>query len=1315
MSNRVVWLTVLLLALGISTDAVQADLIGYWPFHEGQGTQTADVTGNGNDGTFNGEVEWVPGYDGSAVRFDTAGERIVIGPLDPTAENNAMTLAAWIKWEGQDHSIEQQGIIGKRLGWDPGTNVKWYWQTNPAGDLLFRADSAEGGTGLWWGNGRIASYPNEWIHVALTWDNGTAVQYVNGEEVDSGDISFIDTADDTPVTIGCVDSTNNETFVGTIDEARIYSHALSAQEIQIAMLPGAGPKSATSPNPNDGASNVPQDVVLSWTAGEYADTHKVYFGTSFDDVNDATGAPGQTGTTFDPDGLLEFNKTYFWRVDEVNAPPDATVYKGAVWSFTVEPFAYPITNIAATASSSAPNQGPENTVNGSGLDASDQHSTTATDMWLSDAAGPQPTWIQYEFDKAYVLLEMWVWNSNQLIELSIGLGARDVTIEYSQDGEVWSPLDNVEFAQAPGDTGYAHNTTVDLQGVFAKYIRLTINSNWLDILDQYGLSEVRFFQIPVQATDPEPASGASDVALDVVLDWRTGREAVLHDVYFSSDEQAVIDGTAFLDRVSETSYQVGPLEYGKIYYWKVNEVNEAAATTSWEGDVWDFSTTEYMTVDDFESYSAENPIWESWLDGLGFGASGSPGFNPGNGTGSAVGDDTTPSFTEETIVHGGNQSMPLSYNNSKPGFANYSETEHTLDQTADWTTSGLTQFSLWFRGYPGSVGSFVEEPAGTYTMTGSGTDITGTADEFHFAYKMLNGAGSIVAKVESIDNTNEWAKAGVMIRETLEPESAHAMTFVTPAQGVVYEYRISTGAENAGAAGQQTGITAPYWVKIDRSIAGTFTASHSTNGTTWQPLGIPVNIQMSANVYIGLAVTAHDAALTCEAVFSNVTTSGSVSGQWTNQDIGILANDPEQMYVALADSAGTLGVVAHEDPGATQISTWTQWSIELTEFSDQGVNLAGIQKIMLGIGDRSNPVAGGSGKMFIDDIAVGNPVAAREAENLLVNGGFETGELDPWIGGGNVGSVMTVVDELVGVEIPEDPIEGDYCLHIVVEEKGENTWDSQLKYMNLVFEAGKVYTLSAYIKSDDEMQVRLNPQLSEDPWTSYGAQTFTTTNEWQEYHITTPPMTETVFPANLDFHFNYSVGELWIDDVKFYEGEPYSPPPSGAIMLGDFEGDFDGWWERDATLSLSTTGATVGAQAMQVDGPGDWHMNALLDLKPHRVALSQPGATITADVTAFDADMATTWMNVEMVINGQDNDDNGPNNNIGWQSLGSHAVTRDGQPQTLTWELPESLTTAISAVDDNISWFELVLVSNLDAASVTKFYIDNIQLVIPGP
>lgn len=191
-------------------------------------------------------------------------------------------------------------------------------------------------------------------------------------------------------------------------------------------------------------------------------------------------------------------------------------------------------------------------------------------------------------------------------------------------------------------------------------------------------------------------------------------------------------------------------------------------------------------------------------------------------------------------------------------------------------------------------------------------------------------------------------------------------------------------------------------------------------------------------------------------------------------------------------------------------------------------------------------------------------------------------------------------------------------------------------------------------------------------------------------------------------------GILYYDNLRAVSSTP--PPETTTVTIGDFEGGLDGWWAGDGfTLSNSPTGATLNTQAMQVDGPGDWHIDALLDLKPHREALASSGATITADVTAFDADMTTTWMNVIMVINGQNNDDSGANNNVGWQGLGTQDVVRDGQPHTYTWELPDSLTSVIAGVDDNIGWFELVLATNLDGASVTKFYIDNIQLIYGAP
>jgi hypothetical protein len=512
---------------------------------------------------------------------------------------------------------------------------------------------------------------------------------------------------------GYDDSSTSYNVLAWLDEAQLGGRSLfvapeldpEVWSIQIEDLGGGAcritaygppPAAAGTPNPEDGATDVPRDVVLSWTPGEFAPAingHQVYLSKNFNDVNDGVGGITVSDNSYSPEQRLDFNTMYYWRVDEVNAPPDNTVFEGNIWSFTTEPFAYPIAseNITATASSaSQEDMGPENTINGSGLDANDLHSTETTDMWLSGDE-PNGAWIEYELDKVYKLHEMWVWNSNQALESMFGLGCKDVSIEYSVNGTDYTALTGVpEFAQASGASDYAHNTTVDFGGAAAKYIKLTANSNWGDIFKQYGLSEVQFFSIPVFAREPIPASGATDVALDVVLAWRAGREAAKHDVYFSDDQQAVVDGTASVTTVTETSLGPLALDLGKTYYWRVDEVNDAETPTMWQGDVWNFRTHEYFVVDDMESYNdidegqpGSNRIYLAWVDGYD-----NPAIN-----GSVVGNENAP-FAEQTIVHGGLQSMPMSYNNA----VGKSEATLTLTSNRDWTVKGINRLTIWFRG-----------------------------------------------------------------------------------------------------------------------------------------------------------------------------------------------------------------------------------------------------------------------------------------------------------------------------------------------------------------------------------------------------------------------------------------------------------------------------------------------------------------------------------------------------------------------------------------------------------------------------------------
>ena len=250
----------------------------------------------------------------------------------------------------------------------------------------------------------------------------------------------------------------------------------------------------------------------------------MYFGTAFEDVGAADRAnpmgvlvsQGQDANTYDP-SPLDFGRTYYWRVDEVNAPPGGEIFAGEVWSFTTEPYAYPIEGVTATTNAIIQaGAGIENTINGSGLNADDEHSTDGPDMWLGVPADGEPIVIQYEFDRLHKLHEMWVWNYNVMFEPILGFGLKDVTIDYSADGVDWTTLGDFELSQAPGTTTYKPGSTIDLAQAAARYVRLTVRSGW-GSMGQYGLSEVRFLHVPAVARDPEPAAGQAGLNPDVVL------------------------------------------------------------------------------------------------------------------------------------------------------------------------------------------------------------------------------------------------------------------------------------------------------------------------------------------------------------------------------------------------------------------------------------------------------------------------------------------------------------------------------------------------------------------------------------------------------------------------------------------------------------------------------------------------------------------------------------------------------------------------------------------------------------------------------
>jgi len=725
MCKKLIYLTCFGFVLGLTlTNAANAqdpNLLGWWKLDESSGNIAYDSSGNFNDGVLTqvggfliADPQWVYGYAGGALWLDGVDDFIEVPHDESQRPGEEVTVMAWIntpRYRGAGNS-GWQAILTK------GLQFRLYnlYLIDESSGLHFSI----GPEGSFVGSASIATVPlNEWVHVCAQVIDGGHLYYINGEPSEpidgAGEGTVIPRLGEETIRIG--NAPENNSFLGKIDDARVYNGALSQEEIQLIMISGLS-SAATLPSPDNGAQEVPRTTLLSWKEGQYSDTRNVYFGTDFNDVNEASeseprgvlAAERQNDTTFDPLGtdLLEFNKTYYWRVDEINDLDPNSPWKGAVWSFT---------------------------------------------------------------------------------------------------------------------------------------------------------------------------------------------------------------------------------------------------------------TANFLTVDDFEDYNDYEPhrIFDTWKDGFGTITNGAtvgypdPDFDAGE------------HFVETSITHNGKQSMPFFYDND----SKYSEAERRWTDAQDWTRENVDSLTIWFRGHPAKVSSFAEEPTGIFTVKGIGGDIWDRFDEFHFAYKELSGSVKMIAKVDSIENTDPYAKAGIMIRDTLDANARYCALLMTPENGVRYQYR--TSVNNITDREFDPNVAVPSWVRLERTSGGLVRAYYSADGDTWTPFTLKA-ITMSMPIYIGLAVTSHDPIVPCEAKFSNVDfPDTTVDPEWTAQDIGVPTNEVEPMYVVLNGSA----VVYHDDPNASLIDEWTRWEIPLQRFADLGINLSSVNSFGIGFGNRNNPQAGGQGKMYIDDIRLYLPAVTE--------------------------------------------------------------------------------------------------------------------------------------------------------------------------------------------------------------------------------------------------------------------------------------------------------------------------------------------------
>jgi hypothetical protein len=425
--------------------------------------------------------------------------------------------------------------------------------------------------------------------------------------------------------------------------------------------------------PSDGAKFIPTDVDLNWTAGSGAKIHSVFFGDNFDDVNEAVTGISLPGTTYDP-GPLELGKTYYWRVDEFDG---AETHKGDVSSFTTL------------------------TTRGTGL-RGDYYTGTDFDSLVLSRIDPQ-----IDFPWAGAAPDPAVGESNFSIRWT-----GDVTAQFSETYTFYTITDDGIRLWINGqliiDNWTHHGDTEDrgqIDLVAGQYCNLVMEYfqagggsimqlGWQSPSIEKQLIPKYVLWPPVKARNPKPTDGAINVNHTTILRWSPGEEATSHEVYFGGDPNAVANATQASPEykaskaLGEEGYDPGTLQWNTTYYWRIDEINDTNPDSPWTGAVWSFTTADYLIVDDFESYTdndaAGEAIWQSWIDGYGIADNGAQvGY-------------LMPSYIEQTIVHGGSQSMPLTYVNTD-GVTN-SEAVLALTTARDWTQEGVAELSLWFRG-----------------------------------------------------------------------------------------------------------------------------------------------------------------------------------------------------------------------------------------------------------------------------------------------------------------------------------------------------------------------------------------------------------------------------------------------------------------------------------------------------------------------------------------------------------------------------------------------------------------------------------------
>jgi len=664
MSEKLICLISIVLVLGLFSNA-SAELIGRWRFDEGSGGVAFDTSGKGNHGIING-AQSVPGVGGNALEFDGVDDYVETPILDVPVDG---TVEAWVNTALGDvrqavissHNSEEFRL---QLNYRPGTGgpTPGFLGVN----VLYGSLTAYTDIGS-------EMYDGSWHHAAFVWEGaspGTIRIYWDGQEKPvtyGSQNAWEGNYNRTAVhVIGREDLNNsNYFFAGQIDDVRMYDHAQSDDEVQAAMNSAGGKwPFALGPVPEDGAIYPDTWANLAWSAGGFAASHDVFFGDNFDDVN--TGA----------EGVFVGNQT---TTSLVLGFPGFPVPDGLVPGTT---YYWRIDEVNDT----------------------EPNSPWKGDVW-SFMIPPKTAYFPDPIDGAeFVDLDAaFTWTP--------GFGAKLHTVYMSTNFE---DVNNAAAGVPVGSASYSPGT---LESEKVYYWRV----DEFDVMTTHK-GDIWSFTTPGAVGNPQPANGAVDVPMLATLSWTPADNAASSDLYFGADADAVKNATAASPEyignkaLGSESYDPGKFPLNASYYWRVDAVYPDKTV---KGLLWSFTTADFIVVDDFESYNdidppdaGSNRIFDKWIDGF------------ETTTNGALAGDDLPPYAEQSIVHGGGQSMPYLYDNANKT----SEATLPLAYPRDWTEEGVMKLSLWFRGDSGNAADRMFVALGNavvYHDDASATQITG--------------------------------------------------------------------------------------------------------------------------------------------------------------------------------------------------------------------------------------------------------------------------------------------------------------------------------------------------------------------------------------------------------------------------------------------------------------------------------------------------------------------------------------------------------------------------------------------------------------